>query len=82
MVNPIGGVMIETKAEYLIRLAPTAIRKRCPDCFRVFGREINGGEYLLVGNVLMDRFWGHCAVCGKQLIWNKSDRYLERAVKR
>jgi len=77
MVNPIGGVMIETKAEYFIAQTIRPKSMKCPDCQHVFGREIRGGEFLLVGNILMERFWGICGFCGHSLIWSKSDRLMK-----
>ena len=69
--------MTETVADYVTRTTVRLQPKRCPGCMSVFGQLVADGEQLLVGQVLMTRFWGTCARCCGEIIWNKADRHIE-----
>lgn len=57
---------------------------KCPGCGITFGFEVEGGKFLRVGSLRIQKLMAICATprCGEQLWWTSADRHLRRIVER
>jgi ribosomal protein S27AE len=56
--------------------------RECPQCSMEYGFEVNGGEYLQVGNVRIKYMRAICGDCGNVIHWGSMDRHLRKLTKR
>ena len=57
---------------------------RCPGCGIPFGHEVEGGKFLRVGSLRVQKLAAICAMplCGHRIWWTAADRHLKKIEKR
>ena len=76
--------MTETAAQYIAGIEEDFKPAVCPGCGITFGHEIEGGKFLSVGSLRLDKLSGFCSMplCGEPIWWTSSERHLNKIVTR
>jgi hypothetical protein len=74
---------MEQTAEYQAGDRVNHRAAQCPKCGITFGFEIEGGAFLRVGSLRIQKLMAECATprCGEQLYWTSADRHMRKILK-